>query len=206
MNFLLLALFLVSIGLTLVVRKKTFVSNGFDQYTIRKGKHYSRQNGKPWFLKFGIAAKVMRFKVIFNEYPKFDNNDGDINKLYGVAFGLDNHYRSVRIGWRYAESIRLIELFAYSYINGIRVIQPLLNDKGKPLFIYGNDTYICNIVPQPNSNTVYVAVNDTNGRSLGRCIVRNIRHDGWFRIKQYPFYGGNLAAPENVTIFIEDIS
>lgn len=89
-------------------------------YTIRKGKH------RAWPFRLGLyfSKKKIRFRVVFDTSCKYElgsENQGDINKLFGVGYFPNHHKESARFGWRYNEDINKIELVAYCYVNGQRV-------------------------------------------------------------------------------------
>lgn len=85
-------------------------------YTILKNWHYSLP---PYpFMVFGseINKKVVISKEAWFEKTNVD--DEDINKLFGVAFGiLGVHKNSFRIGWKPSKYKGNIDLYVYYYNN-----------------------------------------------------------------------------------------
>lgn len=92
-------------------------------FRIPRGKHRARP------LRFGFwwNKKSITRDVIFTESCRYDlrNDDQfDINKLYGIGYLPGGHHKdSARFGWRYWTDRGEIELSAYCYINGQRVIK-----------------------------------------------------------------------------------
>lgn len=84
-------------------------------YTIKKGKFYS---GFRFFPLFGKQTMTLTF--MFHEsclyYPAgvYDQ----INKLGGMARGIDPHGDSIRLGWD--SDGEIIRLWRYDYRNGVR--------------------------------------------------------------------------------------
>lgn len=179
----------------LLVKRK--INNGFDEYSINKGDHYSTRNESPFKWKFGIAPKTLRFEAIFGIGCNYeDNNDGDVNKLYGISYGFDNHYRSVRIGWKYNTNLKIIELYSYAYSKGIRVIKPLINVKQfEPVFF--------TIWKIKGANNVRISVSDSEKTERRIDIINGIDNEK-VRLKQFPYYGGNKPAPNGMKIFIRE--
>lgn len=86
-------------------------------FTINEGQHYSVKG----IQKF--SGNSLNFAVKFDSsciYDLGNINQHDINKLIGFKFGLDVHKNSARIGWRYNVDNEVIEIFAYSYVEGVR--------------------------------------------------------------------------------------
>jgi hypothetical protein len=92
------------------------------QYTIRKSKH------RAWPFRLGLYfnKKKLRFRVCFDQSCKHslgDEDQLDINKLFGIGYFPNHHKESARFGWRYNADTNKIELFAYCYVLGERVTQ-----------------------------------------------------------------------------------
>lgn len=110
---------------------------------IPAGKHYSR----PFRLGLYYNKKSFSWKVRFTDSCRYDlksDDQFDTNKLCGVGYLLGWHHMkadggkwmlgpipwihhndSARFGWRYWPKLDRIELMAYCYVNGYRVIQNL---------------------------------------------------------------------------------
>lgn len=91
-------------------------------FRIPSGKHRARP------FRFGIWWNkiIYTWHVQFTESCRYDlgNNDQlDTNKLCGIGFLPGHHKESARFGWRYDTASGLIEVLAYCYIKGQRVIE-----------------------------------------------------------------------------------
>jgi len=92
-------------------------------FRIPKSNHRARP------LRFGIFwnKRSFRWVVKFTDSCRYDlgNEDQfDTNKLCGVGYIPGFHHKdSARFGWRYWTERKEIELSAYCYVNGRRVIQ-----------------------------------------------------------------------------------
>ena len=75
-----------------------YMNKDYKYFKLKKDSHYSGFRFNP-----NCDKKSFRIEVIFtNEcaYPSFgDVDDHDINKLYGISWGM-HHKNSYRIGWR----------------------------------------------------------------------------------------------------------
>lgn len=95
-------------------------------YTIRKNCHYSLP---PYPLM--VCSNEINKKVVISKeawFEKTNTDDEDINKLFGVAFGiLGVHKNSFRIGWKPDFNIAgKILLYAYYYNNDNQHISQLI--------------------------------------------------------------------------------
>ena len=91
---------------------------------IPAGKHRSR----PWRPALWWNKTTFTWVVKFDESCRYDlgNDDQyDTNKLCGVGYLWHHHRNSARFGWRYNTTTQFIELVAYCYVNGKRVVQPI---------------------------------------------------------------------------------
>lgn len=187
----------IAIVTTVIMKKK---DEGFDRYIIKKGKHYSYRNQSILPYKVALAPQTLRFEAIFSDGCDYDlktNDQQDINKLYGISFGMDDHYRSVRIGWRWNVSQQNIELLSYWYTKGKRYHKYLCSVKQyEPFFVTLDlDQFI---------NEVDIQIKDEYQVVVAQQSIRGI-DKSWIRFKLFPFFGGNIAAPHQITIFIREI-
>jgi hypothetical protein len=167
-------------------------------FIIKKGKHYSISEDQviKSGYKFQLAPKLLRFEAIFSEGCNYDSTlvEDDINKLYGINYGFDWHYRSVRIGWRNDSHNDVIELFAYSYVKGKRIFKHLSYVKQyEPIKISMNHN--------TKENQVEILV-DREGRDKVYHIVKGI-DKSWIRFKLFPYFGGNMTSPNDMKIIIK---
>lgn len=188
---------LLSIAILIVVMamRRHHQDGGYDTWTIKKGKHWSRQNGALFLYKFAFAPHTLRFEAIFGEGCNYkDKSGGDINKLYGISYGFDNHWRSVRIGWRYNENIRIIELFSYAYVKGKREIKWLMNCQL-------NESIFVTLWKEPKQPIVRISIKEGED---GKAVIYAVEgiDMGWLRIMQWVYFGGTFPAPNTMKIFI----
>lgn len=83
-------------------------------FLIKKGNHSS-------YGAFWMPKSTMHFYVMFPEsciYDLGNENQLDINKLFGMSTTMDVHNTSFRFGWRYNNN--QIEIFKYTYVKKVR--------------------------------------------------------------------------------------
>ena len=166
------------------------INKGYKAYLIRKGKHYYW--GRLWGFKF--APRTMRWITIFGQGVEYsDDLSGDINKLYGYS-GADIHHCSCRIGWRYNSLLSVIELYSYWYNQGKRY--------SKLLCTVGQYEQFTTTMFH-NGHYAIIEIKDVDGDIIA--IDKIPLSKLWFRVKAFPYYGGNLPSPVDLTIFIQDI-
>lgn len=175
--------------------------NGYEAFVIKKNRHYSIRINRPFpsEFKFAIApSRTLRFTTIFAEGCKYEseNSDvtGDINKLYGINFGINWHRDSVRIGWRYNANLKVIELYLYSYVNGKREFSHLVN-------VQTYEAIHITMFHVRKVNKVVVEVKTEDG-SWTTDAVKGIK-DSWIKFKLFPYFGGNMPAPNDMKILIK---
>lgn len=165
------------------------------KFTIKKDHHYSTHFLRPYILKDKVE---FAFKLSSNCSYFFGNeNDSDINKLFGVSFGY-HHNNSIRIGWRWNQFEKCFEILPYIYKNGQRI--PEWQDK-----IYGCITKI----NADEAAYCSIEINDTN------FIITIIKLDSVdsvlipkpkltkFGYYLYPYFGGQEKAPHDMDIYLE---
>ncbi|MBB6610308.1 hypothetical protein H7F15_04590 [Pontibacter sp. Tf4] len=156
-------------------------------YTIKKGEHSS---ASPFVLR---TASSLKFEATFDAsaiYQTTDKaNQGDINKLYGLAdCRTEHHSNSARFGWRWYNN--RLEIHAYSYLNKTRQSE-LVG------VVELNKAYIYEIVLQDNK---YIF-------RLNNATIELPRHctgpaEGY---QLYPYFGGDEVAPHDITIAIREL-
>ena len=65
---------------------------------------------------------ALRYEVEFTDSCRYNvgEDQGDINKLFGIGQFPHHHKNSVRYGWRWVEDMGQIEILAYWYAFGMR--------------------------------------------------------------------------------------
>ena len=161
-------------------------------YTINEGNHSA--NG----FNFGIHSngKTVAKTVIFRpdcQYDLGNNNQADINKLYGFSVGLfqSNQYNSARFGWRWSIPKQKIELLAYVYVNGVRI-----NEWDQNIFITDVDLGMENRTSIEITPSSYLfKINDNSKVMLPRA-------GSGAGYNQYPYFGGDEVAPHTMNIVL----
>ncbi|WP_242919000.1 hypothetical protein [Pontibacter liquoris] len=157
-------------------------------YLIKKGQHYATSNP---FRK--TAVLEIRFEVTFDSsaiYTTADPaNQGDINKLYGVAdCGQAHQQNSARFGWRWYNN--QLELHAYTYVDGKRQSAYIGN------MVIGQKT-ACTLTMGERSYTFFLHDKQvTLPRSCAGVAA------GY---QLYPYFGGDEPAPHDITILIREM-
>ncbi|MBC5773469.1 hypothetical protein H8S95_05285 [Pontibacter sp. KCTC 32443] len=156
-------------------------------YTIKKGEHSS---DSPFVVR---SVTTLKFEATFDASATYktttDANQGDINKLYGIAdCRTDHHSNSARFGWRWYNN--QLEIHAYTYLNKVR--------QSKMVGVVDlNKAYTYEIQVQDNK---YVFTLNGNAVELPRHC--NGKAEGY---QLYPYFGGDEVAPHDITIAIREL-
>ena len=160
----------------------------FTKYTIRAGQHYCDQNT----IK-SVRTSEMKFIARFDNtaiYQTIDPlNQYDINKLWGFSEGFNNQYNSARIGWGYSNGA--IRLYGYVYRRGVRHYSEIIT-------VFPGQEVYCSIRIS-GSNYIISA----NGVSV--TLPRGTTASTANGFQQYPYFGGDEVAPQNISIFIKSV-
>jgi hypothetical protein len=160
----------------------------YTTYLIKKGDHYC----SPRPLK-SVSVTEMKFYAKLNEsaiYQTVDPvNQFDVNKLWGFSEGIDNQYNSARIGWGYSDGA--IRLYGYVYSKGVRYFQQITT-------VLPNQEVYCSI--KISGNTYILSA---NGVSV--TLPRGSTSRKASGYQQYPYFGGDEVAPQDITILIKPV-
>lgn len=167
---------------------------GFKLYSIKKGKHYSKCASSALPFNFKISQPDIYFSAMFGMGTDVKTNSYHINKLYGVSYGFDHHYRSVRIGWNYNSVIDKIDLYLYYYVNGKRGFQKIMSVPQYEEVIF---------TIQHFEKERRVAVMTTHGENQVIKYISSI-DIGIINFKLFPYYGGTETAPNNIHLYIKE--
>ncbi|MEJ7912244.1 MAG: hypothetical protein WKF70_03755 [Chitinophagaceae bacterium] len=167
-------------------------SSGIDTYTkftLKKGQHFADINQ----LK-NIDLEQMKFSVLFDSSAIYTSiqpvNQLDINKLYGFSDNKANHHQfSARIGWRWSN--HALRLFAYVYNNGTVVSEEIT------AVTIGVEN-VCSI-----QITASEYIFTVNGQT--QTLPRKSSTVTAMGYQLYPYFGGDEAAPHDVTIRIKNL-
>lgn len=161
--------------------------------TIHKGKHRAR----PIRLGFFFDRDFFRWKILFTPSCRYYLQTGDqldTNKLIGVGYLPGHHKHSARFGWCYNATTDLIELSAYCYVDGKRIIKRITDcEIGKEYRIELQITrwsYIFSSMIAGNLGLVDQVKIDHN-------------HKKHFKYRLGTFFGGNMTAPHEIKIQIQ---
>lgn len=155
--------------------------------TIPAGKHsHFRLPSLIW------SMHVMRYDVLFTDscmYTIDKQDQGDINKLFGIGYWPHHHQNSVRFGWNYLKADD-INIYAYWYRDCLRYSKLIGTVK-----IGMRHTFV--IMPSEKWHNLQV-----QGRGIA-CTVpvpgsRYGYHLG-------PYFGGNQVAPHDITIMMDKL-
>jgi hypothetical protein len=165
-------------------------------YTIKKGKHSSG-------FHFGLSfSNTLRFSAMLLDsclYDIKDNDDYDINKLFGFSTSYFHHKNSARIGWRCNDK-KQIELFAYAYVKGKRHSVYLgtvdVNTDFECTIIDTEKEYLFNV------KVAEVLENDIQKKEYNAVINKN---KDWFifHYHLFPYFGGDKTAPHTMKVLID---
>lgn len=92
--------------------------------TIKKGKHHAY----PPTVGIWFGKKTIRRDITFYPSCKYNLNDEDqedINKLFGIGYLPHHHIDSARFGWRYDFVQKKFIISAYCYIDEQRIVKDI---------------------------------------------------------------------------------
>jgi hypothetical protein len=190
-----IAILAVIIGIIVVMTIKRVVTNELmfnpkwarTCYIIERGKHFSYKAGQffKWPWKVELSSKTVCFTATFGDGT--DQHTTSINKLYGIVFGFDPHYRSARIGWRYNKFSDRIELFSYVYVNGKR-----------------EHKFLCR-VKRYEPVQCFVGPSFVSAMNAGGTFTNHYATlDAAIMFKLFPYFGGKKTSERDLQIFIQE--
>lgn len=158
------------------------------EYKIKKGEQYSEGT-----LYKQVELSALRFTVRFDSSSIYQtasqNNQYDINKLYGFSDNNEFHHQySARFGWRWSDNA--LRLFAYVYNNGVRQSEEI------GIIPIGKDVN-CSI--EADGTQYIFKLNDIK-KTLPR-LSTTPKAKGYML---YPYFGGDEYAPHDIRIWIMD--
>lgn len=155
-------------------------------YIIQKGNHYADQSALQIMNKPEIIAHItFDSSAIYTSINP--ENQRDVNKLIGFSdCGTEHQQNSARLGWSWNGNALI--LYAYAYVNGIRVTKTL-----GPVAL--KQTVDCSITAT-SGNYYFKASNYIDS------IPRHCSGYIGTGYKLYPYFGGDEVAPHEVRIAI----
>jgi hypothetical protein len=161
-------------------------------HTIKKGKH---RTNKPR-LGLHYNKRTLSYNVTFYESclykTELSSNQKDINKLFGLSFGL-HHKNSARFGWR-STNDDCIEVLAYVYRDGVRI-----NEWDEPIYIDRIDINKEYTFELTLSDSYYTFMVKDGDDIVGASLIKSGK---LFPIGYYlnPYFGGDEKAQHNMKI------
>ena len=165
-------------------------------YIIEKGKHGSKG------LNFGFTfKKKIKFRACFTSsciYDLGNNNNYDINKLFGFSTFWHHHKQSARVGWRCIDGKHL-QLLTYSYNDSKRDMNEvdLLGE------VLPEQWFICEIVDYESHYEYRFQIEeDVESNTV---VKQDKKQKDWFIFNYFlfPYFGGDQSAPHKIKLFIE---
>jgi hypothetical protein len=166
-------------------------------FRIPKGWHHALP------FRFWLWWKKDHFswQVVFTPSCRynFGNEDQyDQNKLCGIGYLPHHHKNSARFGWRYRPDLNQIELSAYCYIDGQRIIKSIaFVEFNKPYNIHisiGSGCYYFDVIAP------HVREYESHGNVA---VEHNLKRKLQYRLSVY--FGGNRTSPGAMTINLKRI-
>jgi hypothetical protein len=159
----------------------------------------SKHRAHPWRPRIWWRKTSFAWVVKFDESCRYDlktEDQFDTNKLIGIGYLWHHHKDSARFGWRYWTDRKEIEISAYCYVNGRRVIQHIcFCEIGKEYLIMLNPTSICYHLH------AYERYSTT---CLGMATVAH-SHNKKLQYQLGPFFGGQAKAPNEIKIELKKL-
>lgn len=159
----------------------------FEVFIIPKGEHYCK-NRRPETLQ----TDVLQFRAYFDSSAiyLFDDNglQDSKNKLMGFSdCNVDHHENSARFAWQWFDN--KLEIYAYCYVNGQRVEK----------FLGVTELNTADIYTLTLTDKSYIFSFKDNQVTIPRGTACQ---EGIYMML-WPYFGGTLPAPHDVSIFID---
>ncbi|MDO7847609.1 hypothetical protein Q5H92_14670 [Hymenobacter sp. M29] len=190
------------------------------KYTINKGSFSPKGLHLPGFGKASPASRT--YTVNFSQSAWYEPSEGwnvekDWNKLCGWSIGWlpwkvpgkpwykpsswepAHHKNSVRVGWRASgtkEEPR-IELCLYTYSQGVRTVETLLQPNGTPEELYLDMTYELELAIEEGHMEVGLCL-EGGGYLTSQSLLFPEVEGPSYSLK--PYFGGSNPAPHTMTI------
>lgn len=159
-------------------------------YKIKKGSHNAGISSAEKLVRSVKDGRHMHFSARFSEGTLYEPVDDDLNKLYGfVDCNSSVHRNSARFAWRH-DGEGSIEIFAYVYREGERVIKPM----GETHQYISDDYEIW-------------AKNDWYRFKFNNkwdSIERFQSCEKGLRVRLWPYFGGSTTSPNDMYIMIKE--
>lgn len=159
-------------------------------FLIKEGEHYATHKGVE-----ALQSSTLEFYATFDQTAMYDLGDNALqsnkNKLMGFSdCNSMHHENSARFAWQWYGG--KLEIYAYCYVNGARIEQYIgtveIGEKNK---------YALRCMP------AYYEFRLNNQDAIR--IERGTTCDKGFYYMLWPYFGGAIPAPHDITITIERI-
>lgn len=153
--------------------------------TIKEGTHGSSFR----IPKLLFKPKQLSYNVEFTNSCRYNigtDDQGDINKLFGIGYFPHHHNNSVRVGWQYDTASAKMNIWAYWYKNKQRQWAFL-----KSVDI--NTTHCFSIRMENEEHIIDLGDVSFSIQIPPRCV-------GYLLM---PYFGGNQTAPHDIKIKLE---
>jgi len=170
------------------------------ELTIEKGKHYDKKLFSTWpFFGKKEFKKIVRFDKTC-EYDLPDYHQSNVNKLFGASFGFfAGHVNSIRFGWFWNETDKMIDLVAYSYDNKTRNWDAQMTFPLVAQVALGQ-TVVCSINLTP---THYNLLVESDGVQIGHTVAVPHGDISSWGMTMSLYFGGEMPAPHEMHITME---
>lgn len=164
-------------------------------YIIKEGSHTSNVQGSlPGNGLRSLKSTTLEFTARFDQsavYNLGNNDQQDVNKLYGFSDCNSHHQNnSARFGWAYNLESNEVDIYAYVYNNGNRVIQ-LIGSAGI------NETNLYRITLEEGSYLFEF-------KNFAERVNRGSDCGFGLYYLLYPYFGGNAKSPHDIKIYITE--
>jgi len=170
--------------------------------TVKRGRHY------PWLIPIAFPVWVSKYSgknrtatFRFDESCLFDLHDEDqhdVNKLFGFSIGHNHKGSSFRFGWRPILENRTIEIVAYEYHDGVRQkTMPICEVETCQWYSFG-------ISYRPTRKKSFYHINDDSSfcRKIGWFYNDvDLKKKGGLGYTLGVYFGGNEKAPQDIIIY-----
>jgi hypothetical protein len=177
--------------------------------TIKAGKRRPDLCTQAKFLGIGAGESLhLTQSIHFTDSCKYvlgGEDQFDINKVYGVGFGLSHHHNnSVRIGWMYEPNSDRIRIYSYAYVNGRRTANFLISLAFHNLSSAGKIASCATHIMKSGNRVEVVAVDNLGGRSNGSQASYELDERFYNSLYYYTgsYFGGTQKAPQDITYFL----
>ena len=169
-------------------------------YTIKQGNHYA--SGINFKLHSGLEK--LSFSITPDENCLYDlgnNNNMDINKVFGVTWGLDPDNNSFRIGWNCYKQNGLIQYHYYIHNHGVRIPGP--TDPYDKTLLFESPAEVeqkFEISFYKNTNLIQIYSHWNNQFKTTNFNFGGVSCCGRYN---FPFFGGDQTAPHDMSCRIK---